>query len=213
MCYAVQIKATKLSLQDYFKAKMNGTVKYQAQVSAFDNPQVPVILDTDSKKIELAYWGLIPSWYKTPETIRQKTNNARYDELLEKRSYKEYASQRCLILVTGFYEYKHLIGGGKQMYLLTAPKNEPFAIGGIWSTWTDPETSVSINTFSMLTEEARGIMRDVHNNGLRQPLMLQKGVELDWLMSDYNANDVVPDFELVATKFGKEPAPTLFDEI
>lgn len=211
MCYRVEQKVTKAGIEEQFQVKMKGDVSYKAEQFAFDNPQIPIVLDTTPEQAGLSSWGLIPSWYANPDQIRQKTNNARYDELLEKKSYKSYKDQRCLIIVSGFYEYQHLIGGDKQLYLIKAADNKPFAIGGIWADWTDPKTGLQINTFSMLTQDARGIMREIHNSGLRQPLLLTKEIERDWLMSEYDPLEKVPDFELIATKFGKIPNPTLFD--
>lgn len=49
-------------------------------------------------------WGLIPSWYKgSLEGYTIKTNNCRYENLLDKPTYRGAATAgfRCVILADG----------------------------------------------------------------------------------------------------------------
>ena len=51
-------------------------------------------------------WGLIPSWTKDPKKA-PLNNNARAETVADKPSFKSaYKSRRCIIPVTGFYEWK-----------------------------------------------------------------------------------------------------------
>jgi putative SOS response-associated peptidase YedK len=51
---------------------------------------------------------------------------------------------------------------------------EPLALAGIWSVWTDKEKDQDMQTFSILTTEADGFMERLHH---RMPVTI---AEADW---------------------------------
>ena len=65
---------------------------------------------------------------------------------------------------------------------ITLPDEETFAFAGIYSEWKNPENSLTLMTYSIVTTEAMGIMREIHNSKLRQPVILPvKELQPEWL--------------------------------
>src|SRR5207248_1974472 len=55
--------------------------------------------------LELMQWGLVPSWSKEAK-VAYSTINARAETVASKPAFrKPLASQRCLVLATGYFEW------------------------------------------------------------------------------------------------------------
>jgi putative SOS response-associated peptidase YedK len=187
MCHHLKRTSAEEALKKRFKATLNGKIKPVSELNGFDNPVLPVITNENPDEIQLFHWGLIPSWTNIMDT-RKKTLNARLETLDKQLSFKESISRRCLVLVNGFYEHQWLDPKGrlKQKYLLGLPKDQPFALAGLWRAGIAPNGEF-MQTFTIITTEAQGIMRDIHNNGLRMPLILPPNEERAWLLSEAEA--------------------------
>jgi putative SOS response-associated peptidase YedK len=113
--------------------------------------------------------------------------NAIGEELLEKPSFRKAAlSRRCLIPVSGFYEWRHFtpLGSKKDTaypYYITVKGQEYFFIAGIWQPWTDQETGETIDTFALVTTAANSLMAQVHNQRQRMPLVLNEDLAWEWV--------------------------------
>jgi len=156
--------------------------------SGFDHPSVPVITDA-TKQIHLYSWGLIPAWTKSPAeavAISNSTINARAETMFEKPAFREPArSQRCLVLVDGFFEHHHK-NGKTFPYHIRLRNQEPLTLAGLWDEWTDPASGIRRRTYTIVTTQANPLMARIHNNpkaeeGPRMPLILPKAYEHDWL--------------------------------
>ncbi len=184
MCYTIKQTANERLLEGRFKARL----KYPAQLetmessSGFAFPLVPVMTNKDVKSIQLFHWGLLPSWAKD-KAIRKNTLNARIETIDEKPSFRSYVKNRCLVLIDGFYKYQWQDPKGKvkKPFLMTMPDGEPFALGGLFSVWTDKVTGELLPTFTILTTEANEQMAIIHNTKKRMPLILTKENEREWL--------------------------------
>jgi putative SOS response-associated peptidase YedK len=137
-------------------------------------------------------WGLIPSWSKD-DSIKKYTLNARHETVNQKPSFKN--AKRCLIFADGFYEWKWLDAKGtkKQKYLIEYPDSELFAFAGLYDQWVDKETGEIIRSCSILTTQAKGIMREIHNSKLRMPVTINKSNFNEWL--DRNEMNILHDFK------------------
>lgn len=184
MCYTVKQTSDAVKLVNRFKAEFTNQAQLlQADmISGFTYPLLPVITNQETSKIQLFHWGLIPTWSKDKD-FRKNTLNAKMETIAEKPSFRASVEKRCLILVDGFYEYQWLDPKGKtkQRYLMTLPDKEPFALAGIWNTWTDRENGEVLDTFSILTTQANAQMSEIHNTKKRMPIILTKDNEMDWL--------------------------------
>ena len=189
---------------DFFKKKIserNSSISFDDLIN----------LDKDKRELIQNYnWGLIPSWSKDTE-IRKFTLNARIETITEKPSYKNNTNKRCLVIADGFYEWKWLNKSGtkKEKYLITKPKNELYAYGGIYSEWTDQDTGEVINSYSLVTTAANKLMSEIHNIKKRMPIILKQGDESDWLDGREIQDFALPyQTDLIATSLSN--TPTLF---
>jgi len=191
MCYYVSNQLTRKEMKDAFGVTYEGP-DYQGSefTNGFSFPQTPVILDDNRTEAVLGDWGLVPAWAKD-RTLQKSTLNARIETLTEKPSFKDSVSHRCLVLVKGFYEWKQLDAQGKRKekyYIRLDNGEKPFALGGIYNFWTDPQTNEMLTSFSIVTSGANELMSEIHNTKDRMPLVLAKDAENAWL-SDHTLED------------------------
>ena len=115
--------------------ELNEDFKGSGFLNGFTNPKMPVIIDENPDEAILGDWGLIPFWSKDRK-IQKMTLNARIESLTEKPSFKNSVSNRCLVLVNGFYGWKWLDSKGKnkEKYFIQLDNgDQPFALGGIYN--------------------------------------------------------------------------------
>lgn len=178
MCYQTKITKKKEELERHFDAKITGLDQFDPSevIKAFDFPKTPVITDQDEHEIKLYQWGLIPYWADASWN-RNYTLNARIETLDKKPSFKNIVNNRCLILVNGFYEWQH-VGGAKIKYEIGFD-NELFALAGLYDHWADTKT------YTVVTTEAQGVMKEIHNTKLRMPFALYSQAEMRaWLHTE-----------------------------
>jgi len=183
MCYHTKQSKDIKPLEERFASKVAySNFTSSDHYNGYTHPQTPVICNKQTDQIQLYHWGLIPFW-SMDKNSRKHTLNARIETLKELPSFRDAAKNRCLILVDGFYEWKWLDPKGKekQQYLISMPNDEPYAIGGIYSEWTDKETGEIMLTYAMVTTEANELMAEIHNTKKRMPLILTPDNEKLWL--------------------------------
>jgi len=150
-------------------------------VSGFSHPQLPVVKHDG---IFLFEWGLIPFWVKDNDSARDiqgKTLNAVGETVFEKPSFrKSIVSQRCLLGINGFYEWRDF-NKQKYPYLIKTKSNEMFSLGCLYENWVDKSSGEIRNTFSILTTPANPLMEKIHNLKKRMPLILKKEDEEKWI--------------------------------
>ena len=160
--------------------------------NGFTHPKVSCITENDPHNVSNLSWGLIPEWSKT-EDIKKYTLNARIETINEKPSFKN--AKRCIIFADGFYEWKWLDPKGrkKQKYLIEYPDSESFGFAGLYDQWVNKETGEILESCSIVTTAAEGIMKEVHNSKLRMPVTLNIDSLSNWLNSQ--AVEFFSDFE------------------
>lgn len=138
----------------------------------------------------------MPFWAKD-KSLQKNTLNCKIETAAEKPSFKNYISNRCLVVADGFYEWKHTMVNGKlqkEKFLLTVPGNGLFAFAGLYSNWK------GINTFTILTTSANQLMAEIHNSKKRMPVVLKKEEESLWLnQKPLDAYAIRTEIELVAS--------------
>ena len=166
--------------EEFFRARGLRGHPVNGVYNGFSHPNVNVVAQDSPKEIKHFMWGLIPSWAKDDD-IKKYTLNARYETLKTKPSFKN--AKRCLIFADGFYEWKWLDKQGKkkQKYLIEFPNSELFSFAGLYDQWIDKQTGEIINSCSIVTTEAKGIMREIHNSKMRMPLVIENNQMYDWL--------------------------------
>lgn len=171
-----------------------------------DNPQrtassVPYVREVTPMK-----WGLIPFWSKDP-SIGVKMINSRSETINEKPAFRDpFKKRRCLIPTDGFYEWQKQKDGGKQPYFIHMNDKKPFAFGGIWDTWKNPEGN-NIETFSILTTKPNELLKPIHD---RMPVIIEPKQFDNWLNPEIQEPaELIPLLEpFKATKMEAYPIST-----
>ena len=194
MCYSLAL----LSPREMIRARFNVTIpqgeghSQYYYVSAFEYPRLPVIASSSPDELSYFAWGLIPGWVKSvdeAERLRKQTMNARAESIYEKPAFRRAAaSQHCLVVADGFFEWQE-VKGRKYPYFLRLRSREPFAMAGLWDSWTNQESGVSLLTFSIVTCPASPLLAVIHNTAKRMPVILPRGVERRWLDSGLSRDE------------------------
>jgi len=139
--------------------------------------QVPVVRNNgDHNSLSLLNWGLIPSWSKDPASGSHLIN-ARSEAVTEKPSFKHAIKyNRCIIPMSGFYEWSHT-EGEKHPYFIHLANKAPMGVAGIWEHWDAPD-GTALETFSVLTTSANKLVSKLHD---RMPVILHPDSYGLWL--------------------------------
>ena len=184
MCFYMLQKDPIMKVEKRFKAIVNQPSAFLQSdyINGFSHPNIPVIVDRHPQQIETNYsWGLLPAWAKSID-FRKNTLNARIETIHEKPSFKGIVNQRCIMIGTGFYEWRWLDPKGKEKQRYTiCGEQELIAFAGIYSHWNNPETGEKLSTVAMLTTQANATMAYIHNHKKRMPIILKESDEAAWL--------------------------------
>jgi putative SOS response-associated peptidase YedK len=187
MCYHVRQSASAVELKERYQSSFLEQEMYNpsSKVNGFSHPVTPVITNEFPSDIQLFQWGLFPGW-ATDIKIQNYTLNAKMETLTEKPSFREYSMQRCIVPVTGFYEWKWLnkTGTKKEEYLIHTIDDHIFSLAGIWHRCTHPHTGVLVSTYTILTTAANDMMSEIHNSKKRMPVILTSEGEKEWLYTN-----------------------------
>lgn len=142
----------------------------------------PIIYQTvDGNKLELAKFGLIPSWSKT-DKIEYPTFNARSETVDKLPTYKKpFKEKRCLIPVDFFYEFAKTAEGSIPYLFKLKNHNGPFWLAGIYDI-NQEATDKPIISFSIVTTPANDIVGNIHP---RMPAILPLPAAKKWINLDY----------------------------
>lgn len=119
--------------------------------------QAPVVLSEAEGK--MMRWGFQRPWAAT-------INNTRTDKLNSPVWRRAFEMRRCLIPMSGFYEYTGP-AGRKQAHLFTPPPESPeewLWAAGIWEAHAELG-----DCYSMLMREAAGVVKPIHD---RMPVLV-----------------------------------------
>lgn len=187
----------------------------QPMASGFEYPLWPVVKPIDKGNdftFEMMHWEFIPSYIKSSEALLHfrkggfnpntgkkdfphNTLNARGEDVLQRPTYKDAAlHRRCLVLSSGFYEWRHYTPvGGKDTaypYFISLKNSEYFFMAGIFNPWLDHSTGEMVNSFSILTTAANPLMEKIHNKKKRMPVILPEEEAGRWIQSDLSIHDI-----------------------
>lgn len=166
----------------------------------------------EGRSLELARWGLVPSWAKDP-SVGSRMFNARSETVAEKPSFRAaFAKRRCLVPASGYYEWRTQ-AGVKTPFFIHSSDESPLAFAGLFEFWRDKarmstqgDDAPWLASFSIVTTAARGAMEEIHD---RQPVMLTRGEADAWLDPASSPDDLMaaiaaPAPELAWHEVGRE---------
>lgn len=211
MCFNISIVSTKAIIEKQFDAEfhINFSFASNRHISAFSNPEIPIIKSEQPKIIQSSYWGLIPHWVqdkKRAEEIRKMTYNAKIETIKQKPSFKDAYENRCLIIADGFYEWQHT-SSGKICHFITKNEKNMLAFAGIHSTWINQVSGEVVSSTSILTQPANEMMAKIHNIKKRQPVVLSEDIQQQWLNKTVKIKDVLDSSykHILKTKIVESP--------
>ncbi|MDD2858561.1 MAG: SOS response-associated peptidase [Candidatus Nanopelagicales bacterium] len=137
------------------------------------------------RSLEVARWGLVPSWAKDP-SIGARMTNARSETIGEKPSFrKAYASRRCLVPADGYYEWytaEAASGSGRPQKLpfyIHAADGSTLAMAGLYEWWRATDGAWLL-TCCVITTAANDDLMRIHD---RMPVMVPRERWHWWLDS------------------------------
>ncbi|MBS1598412.1 MAG: SOS response-associated peptidase family protein [Bacteroidetes bacterium] len=238
MCYFNSIWVNNrehIRLRDLSTVVKNDTLLKHLLVDGFTYSQYPVLkANRGEKKFDLTAmeWGFLPSPNKWPFVkTREDANRMRFgykdskgdwkpgittlnavgEELLfENKMYRDAAlNRRCLVLSSGFYEWRHIHRLNKKTgeplktpdkypYYISIPGQEYFYMAGIYNPWTDKSTGETVDTFAIVTTEANFLMKQIHNSKNRMPTILNEELAYEWMFSDMSEKRIT---EIATSQF------------
>ena len=213
MCFHIGIdisRASHIKLKKKEKKLKDVQIKLdQPYASGFEYPMWPVLkpIEGGSDFVPvMMHWEFIPSYIRSaedllhfrkgglnPKTGRKdfphNTLNAIGEEVLNKPTYKDAAAKRrCLVLASGFYEWRHFTPpGGKDTaypYYVSLNDQEYFYMAGIYNPWVDQQTGEIVDSFAILTTAANPLMEKIHNKKKRMPVILPEDQAEQWIRDD-----------------------------
>ncbi|SCB62305.1 SOS response associated peptidase (SRAP) [Rhizobium aethiopicum] len=120
--------------------------------------------------------------------------NARREDIAAHKLFQgAYRSRRCLIPVTGFFEWERLSGTNqnKQPYAIAMKDGAPFALAGLWEIWHHP-VGLDIRNFAIVTSAPNQMMAAIHD---RMPVVLQQKDYDRWLSPEPDPSDLMKPFD------------------
>lgn len=122
-------------------------------------------------------WGLVPSWSRDTSNSANLIN-ARADSITIKPAFRNLIqTRRCLIPVTGFYEWQQINSKTKQPWHIFRADHKPFALAGLWDKFDTPDGHV-LESCSTITTDANFFMTEIHH---RMPVILPPEQWATWL--------------------------------
>jgi putative SOS response-associated peptidase YedK len=101
---------------------------------------------------------------------------------------------RCLIPISGYFEWK-AAPDGKQPFYFSRADGAPITVAGLWDEWRDPASGEALKSCTMIITEANDFTRDTHD---RMPVILDPESFGAWLSGEAGtellrpaANDVL----------------------
>jgi len=192
-------------------------------INGFTNVPIAVLIpNADKTNFDIVQmeWGMIAPFIPNRQeaeifkrkftTLNAKSENLFLNEAGRKSMWADAAKKRrCLILSTGFFEWRHIYRNHAKTGLpLKTPDKYPYYINvkdapyfyfaGIYQSWTDRETGEHVNTVAVITTKANQLMAQVHNSKVRMPTILNDDLAWEWMMTDLTDERIM---EIAATQY------------
>ncbi len=230
MCYYNGQKVSRaefIRLLQLEKAVKNYDFLNRGVISGFSDTPVAVLLPNAERNnfdIVQMEWGFLPDMVKDREQVQKfrtgykdskgkwhtgyTTQNAKAENLFINESgtrasiFADAArNRRCLVLSTGFFEWRHIYRNHKKTglplknpdkypYYINVKDHEYFYMAGIWQPWTDKETGEHVNTLAVTTAPATKLMEHIHNSKKRMPTILTDELAWKWMMEDLTDEEI-----------------------
>jgi len=167
---------------------------YYNHANGYSHPELLIIPQEEPSVLHPSIWGIMPTKIKGIEQNDYYKKaikfggglNAQSEKLFDHFIYKHSAfTRRCLVPMDGFYEPHTAPNKLKIPFLFKRKDDDLFAVAGIYNISVD-----GFVTMTLLTKSASPLFAKVHNTKFRQPVLLRREFENDWLKDDLNENNI-----------------------
>jgi putative SOS response-associated peptidase YedK len=135
-----------------------------------------VVEQDDTRRVDIARWGLIPSWSKDASRASRMIN-ARSETVADKPAYRSaFRKRRCLVPADGYYEWQARAERPKQPFFIHDERSRPLAFAGLYEDWNGPDGAV--RSCTICTMDAQGPLAGIHD---RMPVLVPQGQWAEWL--------------------------------
>ena len=181
-------------VRDFLDLRFPAALDLRASYNVAPTQHAPIVrIGPHGREMVMARWGLVPPWAKDT-SIGSRLINARAETAAEKPSFRSaFAQRRCVVPVSGFYEWQKRDGGSKQPHYIHRADGQPILLAGLWERWD--KGAEPMETFTILTTVPNARMEELHD---RMPAVLEPEEVAGWLN---------PDTEQVKVEGFLGPAP------
>jgi putative SOS response-associated peptidase YedK len=196
MCGRFTLRTSLNLLAEHFLFSMSPDISLPQKYNIAPTHSVATLTaPLGQRQLHWMHWGLIPSWSKDPSRASRMIN-ARSETLHEKPSFRQaFQKRRCLILADGYYEWR-TSGTDKQPFFIHRSDHQPFALAGLWDSWTPPQASMEsehdtpqpLHSTTIITTKANEFAASIHH---RMPIILNPNNYDRWLADDASQIDIL----------------------
>ena len=164
----------------------------QARYNVCPTDTIDTIVSHDGKR-ELVpmRWGLVPRWWsKTIKDAKMATFNARAETVETKPFFRDaFKRTRCLIPVSGYYEWQDTPGGKRPWYFTARDGSPALTVAGLWDQWRDRASGETLKSCTMIITEPNSFVAEVHD---RMPALLAEKDFEPWLSGEAGVDLLKP---------------------
>jgi len=172
MCGRTSLFAPRAELESRFDVRVPDDYRPRYNIAPTDS--IEVITGDQSDVIQRFDWGFMPRWADADD---EGFINARAETAHEKPAFSDaWESRPCLVLSSGFYEWKETARGPKQPYRVYREDDPVFAMAGLWQRWAGDGDHRQ--TVTILTTEPNDLVEPLHH---RMAVVLPREDERTWL--------------------------------
>lgn len=149
--------------------KLTNTIDYPPRYNVAPTQPIVTIWEQQGRRTgQLARWGFVPHWVKDPREFPLLVN-ARAESMADKPAFRDsLRNQRCVVPVSGYYEWHTGPDKKKQPYYITYVDDRPMALAGLYSNWSGPNGE-EVDTVALITVQANADLAHIHD---RMPAIL-----------------------------------------
>ena len=148
----------------------------------------PVAIATPEagRSLEMLRWGLVPRWAESL-AVGSRMINARAETVRTKPAFRDaFARRRCLVPVSGFYEWQKFEGQTRKQAWYIRPNSDlVLCFAGLWERWNSPEGE-EVRSFTVVTTTPNERMAPIHD---RMPVILAPEHFETWLRAPAEEGD------------------------
>jgi putative SOS response-associated peptidase YedK len=192
VCGRFTVKATWAELVALYRLTMDAPPhNLRPRYNVCPTDPVDVVRAEEGKRELVGMrWGLVPRWWsKSLKELRVAIFNARAEAVETKPFFRDaFKRNRCLIPVSGYYEWQ-TTPGGKQPWYFTAADGSLLTAAGLWDEWKDRGTGEVLKSCTMIITEPNEFVAEVHD---RMPVLLTPKQFAPWLNREAGAEYLKP---------------------